>query len=141
MLFDVLHQPQPQPCTTRDIILAALAAYDQRGGAAETQNKGDKQGLQLAHRNKHRFVAQEMLVLLAQLAHNLLVWTRNDLARADSCFAHYGIQRMVRNVLQIPGCVQLDAAEHIVSISLQENHPLAAKVQIALVDRLRDDEM
>ena len=53
MLFDVLQQPQPQPGTTRDILFAALAAYDQRGGAAETQNKGDKHGLHLAHRNKH----------------------------------------------------------------------------------------
>lgn len=141
MLFDVLHQPHPQPATTREILFAALAAYDQRGGAAETQNRGDKQGLQLAHRNKHSFVAQEMLVLLAQLAHNLLIWTRNGMARSDHHFAHYGIQRMVRDVLQIPGCVQLDAAEHIIGISLQESHPLAAKVQFALVDRLQSDEM
>ena len=141
MLFALRHQPQPQPCTTQDILFAALAAYDQRGGAAETQNKGDKQGLHLAHRNKHSFVAQEMLVLLAQLAHNLLIWTRNDLARADRHFACYGIQRMVRDVLQIPGWVQLDEAEHVVSITLQDNHPLATKVQFALVNRLRSDEM
>ena len=141
MLFALRHQPQPQPCTTQDILFAALAAYDQRGGAAETQNKGDKQGLHLAHRNKHSFVAQEMLVLLAQLAHNLLIWTRNDLARADRHFACYGIQRMVRDVLQIPGWVQLDEAEHVVSITLQDNHPLATKVQFALVNRLWCDEM
>ncbi len=141
MLFDLVDQPRPQPCTTRDLLFAALAAYDQRGGGAETQNKGDKHGLRLAHRNKHRFVAQEMLVLLAQLAHNLLIWTRNDLARADDEFVHYGIQRMVRDVLQIPGCVQFDATGQIVGITLQPSHPLAAIVQLALWKWPPVDEM
>ncbi len=141
MLCDVLQRPPSQADTARDILFAALAAYDQRGGAAETQNRGDKQGLHLAHRNKHSFVAQEMLILLAQLAHNLLIWTRNDLAEADCHFAHYGIQRMVRDVLQIPGWVQLDATEQIVNIILQESHPLVAKSQFALVDWLQTDEM
>ncbi len=141
VLFDLAGQPLPQPGTQRAELFAALAAYDQRGGGAETQNKGDKQGLCLAHRNKHRFVAQEILVLLAQLAHNLLIWTRNDLARADGTFAHYGIQRMVRDVLQIPGCVQLDATGQVVSITLQPSHPLAAKVQRTLLAQLSTDEM
>lgn len=82
-----------------------------------------------------------MLVLLAQLAHNLLIWTRNELACTEADFAQYGILRMVRDVLQIPGCVQLDANGQIVSITLQANHPLAAKVQTALVDLPPRDEM
>lgn len=135
LVFAMAGQLMPQPCTSREVLFAALAAYDQRGGGAETQNKGDKQGLHLAHRNKHSFVAQEILVLLAQLAHNLLIWTRNDLARADGGFAHYGIRRMVRDILQIPGCVQLDATGQVISITLQANHPLAARVQNALRDR------
>jgi hypothetical protein len=141
MVFDLAGQPIPQPTTPQALLFAVLAAYDQRGGGAETQNKGDKQGLRLAHRNKHSFVAQEILVLLAQLAHNLLIWTRNDLARADSDFAHYGIHRMVRDVLQIPGCVQLTATGQIVNITLQSNHPLAAKLQATLVDPPWGDEM
>jgi hypothetical protein len=141
MLFDLAGQPMPHPCTERAVLVAAFAAYDQRGGGAETQNKGDKQGLRLAHRNKHSFVAQEILVLLVQLAHNLLIWTRNDLARSDGYFAHYGIQRMVRDVLHIPGCVQLDATGHVVRITLHDSHPLAAKVQLTLVDRPSGDEM
>ena len=140
MVFDLAHQAMPQSYTPREVLFAALAAYDQRGGGAETQNKGDKQGLHLAHRNKHSFVAQEILVLLAQLAHNVLLWTRNDLARADDYFAHYGIRRMVRDVLQIPGCVQLDATGQVVRITLQANHPLAAKVQ-PLLERPKSDEM
>ncbi len=141
MIFEAAGQPRPPAWTPRDVLFAAFVAYDQRGGGAETQNKGDKQGLRLAHRNKHSFAAQEMLVLLAQLAHNLLIWTHNDLARADADFAQYGIHRMVRDVLQIPGCVQLDANGQVVSITLQANHPLAAKVQTALVDLPPQDEM
>jgi len=139
VLFALAGQFLPQSCTPREVLFAALAAYDQRGGGAETQNKADKQGLHLAHRNKHSFVAQEILVLLAQLAHNLLIWTRNDLARADTVFAHYGIHRMVRDILQIPGCAQLDAAGQVISVTLQTNHPLAAKVQSALLERPRDE--
>jgi hypothetical protein len=141
MLFALAKHPQPQSCLPHALLFAALAAYDQRGGGAETQNKGDKHGLRLAHRNKHSFVAQEMLVLLAQLAHNSLIWFRNDLAHRHPDFAHYGIQRMVRDVLQIPGCVQLDATGHVVSIILQSNHPLAAKVQATLLDPPQEDEM
>ncbi len=132
--------PAPEGGAGR-LLFTALAAYDQRGGGAETQNRGDKQGLHLAHRNKHSFVAQEMLVLLAQLAHNLLVWTRNDLARADDHFTHYGIARMMRDVLQIPGCVQFDERGRVIQITLQKTHPLAAKVQKTLVDAPGANEM
>jgi len=141
MLFDLAGQPMPQSGTTGEVLFAALAAYDQRGGGAETQNKGDKQGLQLAHRNKHSFVAQEILVLLAQLAHNLLIWTRNDLARRDAYFAHYGIQRLVRDVLHIPGAVQIDAQGRVIRIALQGGHPLARRVQTALKNLPWGDEM
>lgn len=141
MLFDLADQPRRPTPPTETLLLAALAAYDQRGGGAETQNKGDIQGLHLTHRNKRCFVAQEILVLLAQLAHNLLIWTRNDLTGYDEHFARYGISRLIRDVLQIPGCVQLDATGHVMGITLQANHPLAASVQSALVERPIDDEM
>jgi hypothetical protein len=101
--------------------------YDLRGGGAETQNKSDKQGLGLAKRNKQKFAAQEMLILLAQLAHNLIIWTRDALARANPGLASYGIQRMVRDVLHIPGLVQFDAVGNV-RITLSEYHPLAQSV-------------
>lgn len=136
MLFEMAGQSPAPDGAEPGRLWAALAAYDQRGGGAETQNKGDKQGLGLAHRNKHSFVAQEMLVLLAQLAHNLLIGLRNDLAQHDQRFVHYGIHRLVRDVLQIPGQVRLDATGQVICITLQVTHPLAATVQAALVDRL-----
>lgn len=40
-------------------------------GGLEVQNRGNKQALILAKRIKRPFAAQEMLVLLTQLAHNV----------------------------------------------------------------------
>lgn len=99
MLFQLCDQVMPtvlkifSVLSPADILLAAMHAYDRRGGGVETQNKGDKQGLGLSRRNKHSFAAQEILVLLAQLAHDLVIWTRNDLAQVDQRFEKYGIQR------------------------------------------------
>jgi hypothetical protein len=56
--------------------LAALAeAYDDRA-AIEAELKADKGGLQLHRRRKQRLAAQEALILLTDLAHNLLAWSR-----------------------------------------------------------------
>ncbi len=129
MLFHLCDRPMPSELLPADVLLAALHAYDRRGGGVETQNKGDKQGLGLSHRNIHRFAAQEMLVLLGQLAHDEIIWTRNVLAQADPRFQKYGIQRTVRDVLQIDGQIAINADRKIQSIVLNENHPLAAAVQ------------
>lgn len=75
--------PCPPAPTPAEVLRAALAAYDQRGGATETQIKGSKQGLGLTKRNKHRFPAQEMLVLLAQLAYNFIIMAGNVRRRAQ----------------------------------------------------------
>ena len=101
----------------------------------------DKQGLGLSRRNKHRFAAQEMLVLLAQLAHNLVIWTRNDLAKVDQQFEKYGIQRTVRDALQIPGFVQFNSRGRIKQIIFNENHPFASSIQRAFQAALPMDEL
>ena len=131
MLFHLCERTMPENFQPLDVMLAALHAYDRRGGGVETQNKGDKQGLGLSHRNKHRFAAQEMLVLLGQLAHDLVIWTRNDLARVDPRFQKYGIERTVRDVLQIDGRIAINAEDQIQSIVLNEKHPLTAAFQNA----------
>ncbi len=117
-----------------------LYAYDLRGGGAETQNKGDKQGLGLAKRNKHRFASQEMLVLLAQLAHNWVIWSRNALAPHAPALARYGIQRMVRDVFRIPGTIRFDAVGKV-RVTLSEAHPLAPSVLAGLKHWLPRDEL
>jgi hypothetical protein len=131
MLFRLADRTMPRAPTSQQRALAALHAYDRRSGGLETQNKGDKQGLCLTHRNKRKFVAQEMLVLLAQLAHNFVIWARNDLAQVDPRLGKYGIHRTIRDALQIPGRVTLNEAGNIRKIALNERHPLAAAAKTA----------
>lgn len=125
MLFWLLDIPLPPLPSTTDCLFAALYAYDRRSGAVETIIKGSKQGLGLNKRNKKRFEAQEMLVLLAQLAYNLIAWVRNALASQAHPFAHWGMLRMVRDAFHIPGWVKLDAHRHIKSVGLNHTHPLS----------------
>lgn len=126
MLFRLCEQPLPAAPQPADVLLAALHAYDRRGGGIETQNKGDKQGLGLTRRNKHRFAAQEMLVLLSRLAHNFVIWTRNQLAQVDPRLQKYGIKRIVRDAMHITGHVEINADGQVQQISLNDDHPLAA---------------
>ncbi|HEY3232318.1 MAG TPA: hypothetical protein VGJ87_24005 [Roseiflexaceae bacterium] len=130
--------PKPTPA---DSLLAALHAYDRRGGGIETQNKADTQGVGLARRNKHRFAAQEMLVVMAQVAHNLVIWTRNDLAQADQRLQKYDIQRTVRDALQIGGRIQVNAHGQVQQITLNERHPLAAAFHNASLRWLASDDL
>lgn len=127
--------------SSQQLLFAALYAYDLRSGGVETSNKGSKQGLGLIKRNKRRFAAQEMLVLLAQLAYNLISWFRARLAPTKPDLQRYGPLRMVRDVFQIPGQLDLDAQEHIVQIILRDEHPLAAPFIQAISPLLAQDEM
>ena len=141
MLFELLRQPIPACLTDEQILLAALHFYDLRGGGLETQNKGDKQGLGLSRRNKHRFAAQEMLVLLAQLAHNLIIWTRNDLADSHPLFRKYGILRTVRDLFHIPGSIQMTEQGTIGQITLNAHHPLAPAFLHSFSTHLARDDL
>jgi hypothetical protein len=125
MLYDLTDQSMSPTPNAIEVLLTALHAYDRRGGGVETQNKGDKQGLGLSHRNKHTFAAQEMLVLLGQLAHDLVIWTRNDLADADPRLQKYGIQRTVRDALHIDGRVAIGPDGQVEQVILNGRHPLA----------------
>jgi len=141
VLFLLAGEELPAMPGAADILLAALHAYDARDGGVETQNKGAKQGLGLTRRNKHRFAAQEMLVLLAQLAHNLVIWTRNDLAQVEPRLHKYGILRTVRDALQIPGQVRIDHHGHIGRITLNRKHPLASAFHRAYGAALAADDL
>jgi DDE family transposase len=125
LLAQLGHIPIRRTAREIDQLLAIVYAYDRRGGAAETQFKGDKQGLLLSKRNKHAFAAQEMLVLLAQLAHNLLIWTRRTFSDSWPTVQGWGILRLIRDVMTIPGKVELDDQGHLRQIALNRDHPLA----------------
>ncbi len=140
MLQELNGVPSATTLSERDRAFLILYAYDLRGGGAETQNKNDKQGLGLARRNKHKFVAQAMLILLGQLAHNLIIWNRNALAQVTPSFAKYGIHRMVRDVYRITGEIRFDA-DGKVQITLSQNHLLAQPVLDGFKNWLADDDL
>jgi len=112
------------------VLRAYVAFYDQRGGGIETSFKGDKAGLGLTKRNKKCFEAQQMLMLLGSLAHNVVVWARRWLAVPK--LQHYGMLRMVRDVFHISGFLVFDALGHVVQIILNQ----AACLARSLVDSL-----
>jgi hypothetical protein len=112
------------------VLLAYVRFYDQRGGGVETSFKGDKQGLGISKRSKKRFAAQQMVMLLGSLAHNVIIWARCWLA--SPALQHYGMLRMVRDVFHISGFLLTDALGQVVQIVLNQAAPLAP----ALVDPL-----
>ena len=130
-LAELLGCPPPASPTDPQVLFNALHYYDLRGGGVETQIKGDKGGLGLAHRNKRRFYAQAMSVQLGQLAHNLVIWSRNRLAQTDARFTHFGILRMVRDVYTISGWIAFDSSGTIRRVELNPKHPYAASVEQA----------
>ena len=106
------------------VLLAYVTFYDQRGGGIETSFKGDKQGLGISKRSKKRFAAQQMVMLLGALAHNVIVWARHWLA--SPTLQHYGTLRMVRDVFHISGFLLTDACGQVVQIVLNQSAPLAS---------------
>jgi hypothetical protein len=79
--------------------------YDARAGL-EAGIKGDKRGLGIEKRRKRSFHAQEALVLLAQLAHNLLAYFKEWLLGATDA-KKLGVERLLREVLAMPAEVRV----------------------------------
>lgn len=100
--------------------------YDGRAGI-EAEIKADKQGLALATIRKHKLAAQTMVVLLMELAHNVLIWSRRWLAPHAPHLMGCGIVRLIHEVWAIPGRVKLveDAPLHF---RLKREHPRARDV-------------
>ena len=103
-----------------------VADYDGRAGM-ESDLKSDKRGLALAVLQKRRLVAQTVVVLLVELAHNVLIWARSWLAKAALRLQGYGILRLVQEVWTVPGRVKL-AGKQVQRVRLRGVHPLAREV-------------
>jgi len=114
----VLGRRSTQAVDPLAVLAAYVTFYDQRGGGIETSFKGDKQGLGLTKRNKKRFEAQHMLLLLGSLAHNVVVWARRWLSSQK--IQHYGLLRMVRDVFHVSGLLRFDASGSVVEIVLNQ---------------------
>jgi hypothetical protein len=89
-------------------------------------------GLGLTKRTKKRFDAQQMLVLLGSLAHNVVVWARRWLSSQK--IQRYGILRMVRDVFHISGLLRFDAWTQVVEIVLNQD----ARLTRSLIRPLRE---
>lgn len=103
--------------------------YDARG-AGEVEIQTDHMGLLLRRRRKRRFAAQEMLVLLSDLAHNWLAWFHAWVLK-DSPFSDFGPKRIVRDLLTIPGEADIVNGE-LIELRLKASHPYAAAMTEAL---------
>jgi hypothetical protein len=113
-------------------MLAYVSLYDQRGGGVETTFKEDKQGLGITKRSKKRFAAQQIIVALGSLAHNVLVWAKRWLHDQVPAIARFGVKRLVRDVFGIGGRVELDADGHVTYIVLNQANRTARWLLTAL---------
>ena len=67
-----------------------IVHHDDGRAAMEADLKSDKHGLGLGVLRKRKLAAQQMLGLLGQLAHNVLVWARHWLTEAAPRLATLG---------------------------------------------------
>jgi hypothetical protein len=119
------------------IMCAYAHFYDQRGGGIESSFGQDKGGLGITKRNKKRFEAARLVMLLGTLAHNLLVWSRRWLCRwSDPPLAqrlqHYGMKRMVRDLYHISGMLSFDRLGRLRAIALTSSSLLAKLIRAPL---------
>lgn len=131
VLFPLAGLPIPQHCSQLDRMLAIAYAYDLRGGAVETSFRNSKQGLHIIKRNKRSFCGQEMLILLAHLAYNLLIWFRSKLAQSVPSWLSFGILRLIRDAFHISGFVEIDHHNRILSIAFNRSHSLSNNFLLA----------
>lgn len=110
--------------------VALLHAYHGRGAAEIEQFREDKQALALTQRRKQRLVAQQALLALSDLAHNLTAHFRRHLP-PSSGVAHFGLLRTIRDLLQINGTVRVAGAD--LYVGLDARHPYADAMRQALM--------
>ena len=109
---------------------AFMDGYNQRGAAEIEQFRADKNGLQLSARRKQSLQAQQALVLLTDLCHNLLADFRHR-GLVDSPFSHWGAKRIVRDLLAIPGRLHFTEGQ-LKRIDLLASHPYGDDLIICL---------
>ena len=141
MIVQVAGLSMSQPFTQQEFFAALMKAYSLRCGGIESSFKNSKQGLGLHKRNKKRFLAQQMLVLLTQLAYNIAVWVRNLLQAHSPLIASFGMLRLIRDAFRISGKVQFDPHGQVNLIILNETHKLAQAFRDAWQARFARDDL
>jgi Transposase DDE domain group 1 len=117
--------------TLPDLEPATLAdAYDGRAMIEATFCQ-DKQALGLVTRRQRQWEAQQMVLLLARLAHHLLLWGKQWLSRVPTTrrrLRGYGLVRLLRDVWAVPGVLRWRRG-WMVSVRFSPLHPLATPLQ------------
>jgi hypothetical protein len=117
--------------TLLDLEPTALAdAYDGRA-KIEASFCQDKQALGLVTRRQRRWEAQQMVLLLARLAHHLLLWGKQWVSRVPTTqrrLQGYGLVRLLRDVWAVPGVIRWRRG-WMVSVRFSPLHPLATPLQ------------
>ena len=139
-VFDLLSWPPKLLADSHQVALAYAYLYDKRGGAIEIEFKEDKQGFGLTKRNKKRYEAQQMIVLLGALAHNVVVWSREWLSEVSKIKEH-GVLRIVRNVFHVCGFVEMGAKNAIKRIVLNEAAAWARRCANSLRTMLKPEHV
>ena len=135
---------------TQATLAEIVTHYDKRSGVPESTFCQDYQALSMRKRRKAGFEAQQVLVLLSQLAHNLLIWCKWWLAEAVAAsevrgeketapkgsasmtqtidtIQSRGIKRLLREVLWVSGEVRFKNKK-VVSIILNPLYPLIDRI-------------
>ena len=110
--------------------VALADAYDGRAMIEATFCQ-DKQALGLVTRRQRQWAAQQMVLLLARLAHHLLLWGKQWLSRVPSTrqrLQGYGLVRLLRDVWAVPGVIRWRRG-WMVSVRFSPLHPLATPLQ------------
>ena len=125
-----------------------LLEYDKRSGAPENSFAQDYQALSLRKYRKTGFIAQQVLLLLAELAHNLMIWmkawfieavkipegasepTENAHRKATEMLQSRGLKRLRRDILAIPGKICFDGKK-VVGIRINPLYPFIQHVSTA----------
>ena len=116
--------------------VAALApatvadAYDGRAMIEATFCQ-DKQALGLVKRRQHKWEAQQMVLLLARLAHHILLWSKGWLSRVSPTRGRldgYGLVRLLQEGTTVPGVIRWRRG-WMVSVHFDPLHPLAEALQ------------
>ena len=117
--------------TLTDLDPVALAdAYHGRAMIEATFCQ-DKQALGLVTRRQRRWEAQQIVLLLARLAHHLLLWGKQWLSRVPTTrwrLRGYGLVRLLRDVWAVPGVIRWRWG-WMVSVRFSPLHPLATPLQ------------
>jgi len=110
--------------------VALADAYDGRAMIEATFCQ-DKQALGLVTRRQRRWAAQQMVLLLARLAHHLLLWGKRWLSRGPTTRQRLrgdGLVRLLRDVWAVPGVIRWRRG-WMVSVRFSPLHPLATPLQ------------